>query len=42
MPFADNVSVEKRPEYYYYTIGPVAIISLNTDQNYTEGSTEYK
>jgi hypothetical protein len=42
MPFADGVSPALRPEYYFYTIGPIAIISLNTDQKWKEGTTQYK
>jgi hypothetical protein len=42
MPFANGVSPTQRPQYYSYTIGPIAVIVLSTDQLGSPGTTQYK
>eukprot|EP00878_Enallax_costatus_P001056 GHUV01001191.1.p1 GENE.GHUV01001191.1~~GHUV01001191.1.p1 ORF type:complete len:955 (+),score=181.63 GHUV01001191.1:310-2865(+) len=41
MPFASGVSLDKRPEYYSYIMGPMAVVVLSTEQNYNISSTQY-
>ncbi|KAI8468756.1 MAG: Metallo-dependent phosphatase-like protein [Monoraphidium minutum] len=41
MPYATGVDPVNRPEYYSYSVGPVAIVVLSTEQNWKEGSLQY-
>lgn len=42
MPTPPNIPADKRPEYYSYTMGPVAVIVLSTEQKWDQGSLQYK
>jgi hypothetical protein len=38
---AAGISKALQPEYYSYTIGPVAVIVLSTEQELNPGSTQH-
>lgn len=42
MPMADGVDPAKRPEYYSYIQGPMAVVVLSTEQDWNVSSTQYK
>lgn len=42
MPTPPNIANALRPEYYSYTIGPIAVIVLSTEQKFNESSIQYK
>lgn len=42
MPTPASIPPSKRPEYYSYTIGPIAVVVLSTEQKFDEGSLQYK